>query len=56
MKLLMKWCILIGLLTLALVFYSAGSVEGGIIFFVLGALFEIAFWFKLMKVNKPSKL
>ena len=55
MSLLLKWVILIGLLMLALVFYSAGSVKGGALFFILGALFEIAFWFKLFNVNKPNK-
>ena len=54
MKMTVRWLILVGLIMMSLVFYSASFVAGGTAFLVLGALFEMAFWFGLLKSDKPS--
>ena len=54
MKVAMKWLILVGLITISLVFYSASFVAGGTVFLILGVLFEMAFWFGLLKTQKST--
>lgn len=54
MKMTVRWLILAGLIMMSLVFYSVSFVAGGTVFLVLGALFEMAFWFGLLESDKPS--
>ena len=54
MKMTVRWLILVGLIMMSLVFYSVSFVAGGTVFLVLGVLFEMAFWFGLLKSDKPS--
>ena len=54
MKVAVKWLILVGLIIMSLVFYSASFVAGGTVFLILGMCFEMAFWFGLLKTQKPT--
>ena len=49
MKIKHRSLITIGFLALAFGCYFIGSLAGFGLFFVLGAVFELTFWFKLLK-------
>jgi hypothetical protein len=52
MKTLHKWIILCALLLAAIASYSYGSSQGVVAFILIGVIFELTFWFKLLK-KKP---
>jgi hypothetical protein len=43
-----RWLILSALIISALALYAVGSMAGFSVFLLLGAVFEIAFWVKLI--------
>ena len=49
MSTIMKWLILLALIFIAISFYSYGNSTGMFIFIILGFIFEVAFWLKLLK-------
>ena len=51
MKKLLRVAILAALLLLSLVFYNAGFETGGITFFIIGLVVEMAFWFGVFGSN-----
>jgi len=54
MKIFHKWLIIAALLFAALTSYSYGFSEGVFIFIVLGAVFELAFWFEILSEKQPA--
>jgi len=52
MKILHKWIILAGLLLAALISYGYGISQGIVVFVVLGAALELAFWFGIFGKNE----
>jgi hypothetical protein len=46
-----KWLILILLLLGAAVSYGSGFSEGAVGFIILGAVFELSFWFGLFSIK-----
>ena len=49
-----RYLLLAIFLCLALVFYLAGNNTGALAFFLLGGLFELAFWFGVIKPGKKG--
>jgi mannose/fructose/N-acetylgalactosamine-specific phosphotransferase system component IID len=54
MSAIIKWIILLVLISIAISFYSYGNSTGMFIFIVLGVLFEAAFWLKLSNRKKKQ--
>jgi hypothetical protein len=49
-----RWLITLSFLAAALVCYSVGLSVGFTSFLVLGIVFELLFWFNLLKPNKQQ--
>jgi len=54
MKIFHKWAIIAALLFAALTSYSYGFSEGVFFFIALGAVFELAFWFKIFSKKQTA--
>ena len=49
-----RWMVLSILVALAALCYAIGFRAGAGIFLILGAFFELAFWFKLIRRGRPG--